>query len=80
MKGILCIKNRFAFILQTAPADQGGLALLEDTLGEGNPAEPLRSKTPFVAGKGVDVGGSRCGLHRDLPHALGSIHEQKRML
>ena len=53
MKGILRIKNRFAFVLQTVPANHGGLALLEHPLGEGDTAKPLGPKTPFMAGKGV---------------------------
>ncbi len=63
-------------IAQAAPADHGGLALLEHPLGERHTAETLRAAAPLVACEGIDVGRSRHTAELQAAHRLGGIHQQ----
>ena len=63
-------------IAQAAPADHGGLALLEHPLRERNAAKPLWAAAPLVAGEGVDVGRIGNTAQLQAAHRLGGIHQQ----
>ena len=67
---------RFAFILQAAPADHGGLAFVQHPFRQGHAPQTFRATGPLVAGEGIDVSGGSSVLHRNLPETLGGIHQQ----
>ena len=55
------------------------MALAQQPLRQGHAAEPLGAAGPFVACEGIDVSRSGCIGHRNLPEALGGIHQQERL-
>ena len=69
-----------ALLLEAAPADQGGLALIQEPLGEGHSPQALGAAAPLVTGEGVDVGClRRCGDGK-AAQGLGCVHQQPGVL
>ena len=52
------------------------MALFQHPFGERYSPKALWAAGPLVAGEGIDVCGSSGLLHRNLPDALGRIHQQ----
>ena len=69
-----------ALLLKAAPADQGGLALIQEPLGEGDSPQALWAAAPLVPGEGVDVGCLRRFRNRETAHGLGRIHQEPGLL
>ena len=76
MERVGIVEVGFGFVLQAAPADQGGLGFAQHALRKGDAPKPLRSTGPFMAGEGIDVGCGGSLGYGDLAHGLGGIHEQ----
>ena len=68
------------FVSEAAPADQGGLRLLQQPFGEGYAAEALRAAAPFMTREGINIGGPGGLGHRHRSHRLGGIHQQPGLI